>query len=395
MTSDSESQPAAGVYPADWSTWTRHVAFVGLLIALVVAIVALKFALAIVVLGAILAFVLYFPASFLARHTPLRYGLSVTLVFLLYLALLVVVFLVFVPPLVIGLLELVTDIGAAVEQAGQFLLDYVPGQSNFDFLLGPLSAMVKARVTAEEIQVQVDSFVSNLGGLIQAAGNIGALILKLLTLHLFALFTLLELPKLFAGAMERLSPAYRHEASILTARMSVKWTRYFWAMILFGLLVGAWNFLQLTVLGIPGAPVVGVITGLLALVPVVGPFINIFVIGAVALIQGSTTLALHSVALAALAVVINLIFVAIVAELILPKIWGSAVSLPTIVIIPGVVIGAALLGPLGALISVPLLGFISDLVGYTVHKIRGGDPYPGESEPVFFQGLYAEGGPSA
>jgi len=68
---------------------------------------------------------------------------------------------------------------------------------------------------------------------------------------------------------------------------------------------------------------------LLALVPVVGPFTNIFVIGAVALVQGSTTLALHPVALAALAVVINLIFVAIVAELILPKIWGSAVSLPT------------------------------------------------------------------
>ena len=46
-----------------------------------------------------------------------------------------------------------------------------------------------------------------------------------------------------------------------------------------------------------------------------------------------STLTLQPVALAALAVVINLIFVAIVAELILPKIWGSAVSLPTIAIV--------------------------------------------------------------
>jgi predicted PurR-regulated permease PerM len=388
MTSNPEGHPTAGAYPAEWTTWARRLALVGLLIALVVAIVLLKFALAIVVLGAILAFVLYFPARFLARRTPLSYGLSVALVFLLYLALIVAVFLTVVPPLVTGLVDLIADIGAAVEAAGQFLLDYKPGQGDFDFLLGPLSALVKAQFTAKEIQVRVDSFVSTLGGLIQAAGNIGALILKLLTLHLFALFALLEVPKLYAGAMDRLSPTYRREISILSARMSVKWTRYFWAMILFGLLVGAWNFLQLTVLGVAGAPVVGVITGLLALVPVVGPFINIFVIGIVALIQGSTTLALHPVALAALAVVINLIFVAIVAELILPKIWGSAVSLPTIAIIPGVVVGAALLGPLGALISVPLLGFIADLVGYTVHKIRGGDPYPGQPEPVFFQGLY-------
>jgi predicted PurR-regulated permease PerM len=364
------------------------VAFVGLLIALVVAIVALQYTLAIVVLGAILGFVLYFPASFLARHTPLPYGLSVALVFLLYLALIVVVLLIFVPPLVTGLVDLVAEIGAAIEGAGRFLIDYEPGQGNFDFVLGPLSKLLKARITAEEIQASVDWFVSTLGGMIQLVGNIGALILKLLTLHLFALFALLEVPKLFAGAMDRLSPAYRREVSILSAHMSVKWTRYFWSMILFGLLVGAWNFLQLTVLGIPGAPVVGVITGLLALVPVVGPFINIFVIGVVAFIQGSTTLALHPAALSALAVVINLVFVAIVAELILPKIWGTAVSLPTIVIIPGVVIGAALLGPLGALISVPLLGFCADLVGYTIHKIRGGDPYPGQPEPVFFQGLF-------
>ena len=262
MTSNADSQPTARAYPAEWGTWTRHVAIVGLLIALVVAIVVLKFALAIVVLGAILAFVLYYPASFLARRTPLPYGLSVALAFLVSLALVVVVFLIFVPPLVTGLLELVTDIGTAIEKAGQYLLNYEPGQSNFDFVLGPLSALVKARFTAEEIQASVDSFVSNLGGLIQAAGNIGALIMKLLTLHLFALFTLLEVPKLLAGATERLSPTYRREVSILLARMSFKWTRYFWAMILFGLLVGAWNFLQLTVLGIPGAPVVGVITGL-------------------------------------------------------------------------------------------------------------------------------------
>jgi len=139
--------------------------------------------------------------------------------------------------------------------------------------------------------------------------------------------------------------------------------------------------------GVAGAPVVGLITGLLALVPVVGLFINIFVIGTVALIQGPTTLALHPLTLAALAVVINLIFVAIVAELVLPKIWGNAVSLPTVVIIPRVIIGAALLGPLGALISVRLLGFFSDLVGYAVHKIREGEPYSDEPETVFFQGL--------
>jgi predicted PurR-regulated permease PerM len=359
------------------------VAIIGLLLTLVVAIIALKHALQIVVLGGILAYVLYYPSSFLARRTPLSYGLSVVLVFVLYLALAVVALLIVVPPILVSLLDLAQQIGEAIQQANAYLLQVASDRGWF----ANLGGLAKALLAVEDIQSAINAFTSTISGLVGLAGNIGALIMKLLTLNLFALFALLELPKLYRTAMSGLSEAYRRELSILAGRMSVKWTRYFWAMILFGILVGTWNFLQLTVLGIPGAPAVGLITGLLALIPVVGPFINVFVIGGVALIQGSTTLALSPVALAVLAVVINLIFVAIVAELVLPKIWGSAVSLPTIVIIPGVVIGAALFGPLGALVSVPLLGFCADLVGYTVHKIRGGDPYPGEPEPVFFRGL--------
>ena len=158
-------------------------------------------------------------------------------------------------------------------------------------------------------------------------------------------------------------------------------------MLLFDVAVGMFNFFQTKLLGIPGAPVVGLITGFLALVPVVGCFLNVFVIAIVALIQGSTTLALSPLGLAVVAVGINLVFVAFVAEVILPNIEATAVKLPVIVTIPGVVVGAAIAGPLGALIVLPLMGFCADVVGYTAKKIRGGDPYPEEAEPVFFEGL--------
>jgi hypothetical protein len=43
---------------------------------------------------------------------------------------------------------------------------------------------------------------------------------------------------------------------------------------------------------------------------------------------------------------------------------------------------------LGTVIVVPIMGFAAEIVGYLVNKVRGGDPYPGQSEPVFFEGLF-------
>jgi hypothetical protein len=34
------------------------------------------------------------------------------------------------------------------------------------------------------------------------------------------------------------------------------------------------------------------------------------------------------------------------------------------------------------------MGFAAEIVQYLVKKVRGGDPYPGESEPIFFEGLF-------
>jgi predicted PurR-regulated permease PerM len=83
-----------------------------------------------------------------------------------------------------------------------------------------------------------------------------------------------------------------------------------------------------------------------------------------------------------------MITILFLAEVVFPKIVGNAASLPVIVIIPAVIIAAAVAGPLGTVIVVPSLGFAAEIVQYLVSKVRGGDPYPGEAEPVFFEGLF-------
>jgi predicted PurR-regulated permease PerM len=69
------------------------------------------------------------------------------------------------------------------------------------------------------------------------------------------------------------------------------------------------------------------------------------------------------------------------------KIVGNAVSLPVIVIVPGVITAAAVAGPLGTVIVVPILGFAVEMVGHILSKVRGGDPYSGQAETTFLEGF--------
>ena len=388
MGSELNNSSQAGAYTADWRPWTRKVTVVVLLVALAVVGILFQHALTYTVLGLILAYVLYFPIRLLARRSPLSYGPSVGLVFLVYLALVVLLLLAIAPILVQELIDLVGQIGTAIEQFRQFGLDAAPDQEKIDLDLGPLSGLVRIQLTAELIEAWANNLQARLDALVQGIVSLGTGIIWLLTIHVIALFALLELPKLFTGALDRLSGDPRREAAVLSGRLMTKWHRTFWATLLFGALVGGLNALQMTLLGIPSALVVGLVTGLLALVPVIGPFINIFVIAGAALAQGSTTLDIDPLALALLTVGINMVIVVILAEVVFPKIVGDAVSLPVIVIILAVIIAAAVAGPLGAVIVAPILGFAAEIVEYLVKKVRGGDPYPGESEPVFFEGLF-------
>jgi hypothetical protein len=69
----------------------------------------------------------------------------------------------------------------------------------------------------------------------------------------------------------------------------------------------------------------------------------------------------------------------IVWNVIYPELAGAAVSVPISIILPGVIVGGAVGGMLGTFLSAPLLGIAQEIAGYTLKKIRGGDPYPDET----------------
>ena len=207
MESELNNSSPTGAYTADWRPWTRKVTVVVLLIALAVVGILFQHALTYAVLGLILAYVLYFPIRLLARRTPLSYGPSIALVFLIYLALLVLVLLAIAPILIQELIGLVGQIDTAIEQFRQLGLDAALDQDRIDLDPGPLSALIRVQITAELIGVWADRLQARVDALVQGTASLGTAIIWLLTIHVIVLFALLELPRLFTNALHRLSSA--------------------------------------------------------------------------------------------------------------------------------------------------------------------------------------------
>lgn len=173
---------------------------------------------------------------------------------------------------------------------------------------------------------------------------------------------------------------FRPEVTILIARIENTWKAFFRGQLTLMVFIGVIVWLGLEILGIPGAPYLGILAGLLEIVPNIGPVIATIPAVIVALLQGST----HFQISPTVAVLLVILFYYLVQQfentLIVPKVLGQAVNLPGLVVMTGVLVGAEVGGLLGVLLSTPVIATIRDIVSYLYRKIMGENPFPTEEE---------------
>jgi predicted PurR-regulated permease PerM len=209
------------------------------------------------------------------------------------------------------------------------------------------------------VQQRVSSLLSTKGSAL-IGGVIGAGAMVLSAVGSFALVAVLTL--YFLASMEqtkvfvyRLIPQSRRErAVVLGEEIFTKVGGYVLGNVITSLIAGAGTFVWSFALGIPYPLLLGVAVALLDLVPVIGSTIGGFIVSLVAL-----TVSLP-VAIATL--VFYIAYRLAEDYLIVPKIIGRTVEVPAIVSLIAVVIGAVLLGIVGALVAIPVAAAISLLL---------------------------------
>jgi predicted PurR-regulated permease PerM len=289
----------------------------------------------------------------------------------------VTVFLSFILLLVLALVFLIP---AITKEAKTLATDLPNIRSTVDDYLNknPTVNIAGMEVEADTVRGTINNVLERLPGIAQDLGpRLVSQTFRFLVdflLYLIASFYLL-----LAGGrgivrfIESLPLQYRDEMGSLFGRINTVLSAYLKGQVLLILIMSVTSFIILTILGVRYALLLGIMVGILELVPFVGPYLAISVCSLVAFFQPHGNFGLSGIPLVILVVVCLFILRQLEDYVVIPNIIGRIVELPALLVIFSIVTGAALLGPMGLLLAVPIVAVIKIVLGYLYYKLVDAD----------------------
>jgi predicted PurR-regulated permease PerM len=181
----------------------------------------------------------------------------------------------------------------------------------------------------------------------------------------------------------RLAPkTYRSDVRRLASEIKAVWAAYLRGQLVLMFIVGVIFSLVWLAIGLPGAIILGSLTGLFSLVPEIGPLAASALAFVVALLEGSTYLPLSNGWFGLLVVGIYLVLINFKNIWLRPRVMGRSVNLNEGLVFVAIIAAVIFSGILGALVVVPLLASAIVLGRYLRARIFGEEPFPPQLTPM-------------
>lgn len=189
--------------------------------------------------------------------------------------------------------------------------------------------------------------ISAFGGVIGVGRTVLSGTFSALTILILTLYFLISLPQIITLGL-RLAPASRRDRiSRLTNGILDRVGTYIGSQITVALISGFFILVLSLVLGLPSPIALGMLVFVCDLaIPLIGHFIGVSIVSIVALTQ--------SILIGVIAFVAYVAYVQVENYFITPRIMRRSLAIPGLVTIIAALLGAALLGLVGALLAVPL-----------------------------------------
>lgn len=221
---------------------------------------------------------------------------------------------------------------------------------------------------------------------LQLLGKTSVGALWILVILVVVYYLLAEWPHLRNGFIGSFPDVYHAELNELYQRVRSIWMNYLRGQLLLMVIVGVTFTIAWTVIGIPGALVLGVVAGFLTLIPDVGPFLAAVLAIGVALLEGSnwSWMPASSFIVALIALAIYLLLITIKNFWLRPFIMGRSVHMHEALVLISIIMATILWGILGALLIVPVLASLVVIFDYLRRRIMGMPPFP-PTEPFVLE----------
>ena len=295
-------------------------------------------------LSLFLALVLEPVVRLMQRKLPLGRGACATTLILGLTALAVVFTLLLLSPLAGTFRDFVDALPGMVE-------DITTNSSFGSWLDTHSSAPETAQANVKEI---AQGIASAAGGVIGIIISGFSLVLALVTAIFLTLFLMIDLPRLIGAVDTLLDPRGSDRWTRMSERIITAVSRTMLGNIAISIICGTIYGVSSWLLGTPFPVVMGVIAGLLDLIPMIGATIAGTILVLATLTQGLTP--------ALIMLVIVLVYQQFENYVLQPTILGKAADVSGFFVIVSVMIFGALLGVIGAVIAVPIIASIQIVV---------------------------------
>ena len=353
----------------EWSRTTKRLVIVGLVIILLLVCYVFRDLLPPVAIALVLAYLLKPIADFAERRSKLPRTLIVIFIFLVI--------------LISFSTMVVTIVPYAMDQVRSLNLN-LQEQTNtlIDFLSQPIQILGRTF----SLQDLVGDLQSALQDLLQPFAtqtitllfNVASSLLWVVSILVISFYLVKDADRLRAFLDRIAPPGYTEELRHLREEINHVWKAFFRGQVLLGFVIGMAVWISMLIVGLPNAGLMGLLAGLLEVIPTFGPVLATIPALLIAFFQGSTYLPLSSFWFSFLVLAIYFVIQQTENAYLVPRIMGRRMLLHPVIIFIGVLAGGLLFGVLGVLLAAPVIGTMRVLLIYIYAKLLDEDPFPPE-----------------
>ncbi len=296
-----------------------------------------------ILMSLVLAFILataIAPVIDLLQKKKVPRAISITVIYLLILGLIVLIARLILPPL-------------AQQITGLFQnrMSYIDTISGY---FGSFSEPIRMNMTSAVNKFSGTFTNLNYSGLVTGAKDIFSGLIDIILVFVLSFYFLLSKNGIENTITQYVPKQHQKRVTFLFRKISKKMSAWLQGQVFLGLIIFAVNFVGLSILRVDYALTLAIISGLLEVLPIIGPWVS----GGLATIVALTMSPILGLIVASWYVLVQ----QLENHIIVPMVMKKSLGLNPIAVILALLIGGKLLGILGIIISVPVAAAIGVLL---------------------------------
>ena len=187
-------------------------------------------------------------------------------------------------------------------------------------------------------------------------------------------YLLMDWDKLRELLIRQAPKAYQRDTRTIFLEVKEIWEAYLRSQIALMAIVGIVFSIVWLAIGLPGAIIIGIVTGVLNIIPDLGPMVATLIAIGVGLLEGSLFLPISNFWFAVLIAAIFMVLVNLKNIWLRPHLMGRSVHLHEGIVFVAIIAAALLQGVLGAIVIVPVVASALAIGRYIKAGIMGYEP---------------------